>query len=43
MEARFDQIKDHLREAVQTNAYPPAEAIEGFSKLIASEIEQKKH
>ena len=42
VEARFDQIKDRLREAVQTDAYPPAEAIDGFSKLIASEIEQKK-
>ena len=27
MEARFDQIKDRLREAVQTNAYYPAEAM----------------
>ncbi len=39
-EARFDQIKDRLRESVQADAYPPAEAIDKFAKLIASEINQ---
>ncbi len=40
VEARFDQIKDRLRESVQTDAYPPTEAIDKFAKLIASEINQ---
>jgi len=31
-----------LREDVQADRYPPAEAIAQFSKLIASEIEQGK-
>lgn len=38
VETRFDQIKDRLREDVQADEYPPAEAIDQFSKLIASEI-----
>ena len=38
VETRFDQIKDKLREGVQADDYPPAEAIDQFSKLIASEI-----
>ena len=42
VEARFDQIKDGLREDVQADRYPPAEAIAQFSRLIASEIEQGK-
>ncbi|HBU60768.1 MAG TPA: hypothetical protein DEB48_13085 [Verrucomicrobiales bacterium] len=40
VEARFDQIKDRLRESVQADTYPPAEAIDKFAKLIASEIDQ---
>lgn len=40
VETRFDQIKDRLREDVQADEYPPAEAIDQFAKLIASEIEQ---
>ncbi len=42
VEARFDQIKDGLREDVQADRYPPAETISQFAKLIASEIEQGK-
>jgi len=38
VETRFDQIKDRLRDDVQTDKYPPAEAIDQFAKLIASEI-----
>ena len=38
-EARFDQIKERLREDVQADRYPPAQAIEQFSKLLATEIE----
>ncbi len=40
VETRFDEIKDRLREDVQADRYPPAEAIDQFAKLIASEIEQ---
>ena len=40
VETRFDQIKDRLREDVQADEYPPAETIDQFAKLIASEIEQ---
>ncbi|MDP6903078.1 MAG: hypothetical protein QF406_01395 [Verrucomicrobiota bacterium] len=39
VETRFDEIKDRLREDVQADRYPPAEAIDQFAKLIASEIE----
>jgi hypothetical protein len=38
VEARFDQVKDRLREDVRSDLYPPAEAIDQFSKLIAGEI-----
>jgi hypothetical protein len=40
VETRFGEIKDRLREDVQADEYPPAEAIDQFAKLIASEIEQ---
>ena len=40
VETRFNQIKDRLREDVQADRYPPVEAIDQFSKLIASEIDQ---
>ena len=42
VETRFNQIKDRLREDVQADRYPPVEAIDQFSKLIASEIDQGK-
>jgi len=38
-EARFDQIKERLRDDVQADRYPPSQAIEQFSKLLATEIE----
>ena len=38
VEARFDQVKNRLREEVQADRYPPTDAIDQFSKLIASEI-----
>ena len=38
-EARFDQIKERLREEVEADRYPPAEAIDQFSKLLATEIQ----
>ena len=37
--ARFDQIKERLREDVQADRYPPAQAIDQFAKLLATEIE----
>ena len=37
-EARFDQIKERLREEVEADRYPPAEAVDQFSKLLATEI-----
>ena len=40
VETRFGEIKDRLREDVQADEYPPAEAIDQLAKLIASEIEQ---
>ena len=42
IETRFTEIKDRLRDDVQADVYPPAETIEQFAKLIASEIEQGK-
>ena len=42
VETRFDQIKDRLREDVQADEYPPAEAIDQLAKLIASEIKHGK-
>lgn len=41
-EARFDQIKERLREDVQADRYPPVEAVDQFSKLLATEIEANK-
>ena len=41
-EARFDQIKERLRDDVEANRYPPTEAIEQFSKLLATEMEADK-
>jgi len=38
-EARFDQIKERLREEVQADRYPPVQAIDQFAKLLATEIE----
>ena len=38
-EARFDQIKERLREEVEADRYPPTAAIEQFSKLLATEIQ----
>ena len=38
-EARFDQIKERLREEVEADRYPPAAAIDQFSKLLATEIQ----
>ena len=42
VEMRFEQIKDRLRNDVQADLYPPAETIDQFAKLIASEIEHGK-
>ena len=42
VETHFDQIKDRLRDDVKADVYPPAETIQQFAKLIASEIEQGK-
>ncbi len=42
VEARFDQVKNRLREEVQADRYPPSEAIDQFSKLIASEIAENQ-
>ena len=42
VEARFAQVKDRLREDVRTDRYPPIEAIDQFSKLIASEIAESQ-
>jgi len=42
VEARFDQIKDRLRDEIQADRYPPPEAIEQFSKLLAAEIEENQ-
>ena len=38
-EARFDQIKERLRKDVEADRYPPMEAVDQFSKLLATEIE----
>jgi len=40
VESRFNEIKNRLKEDVQNDAYPSEEAIKGFAKLVASEIEQ---
>ena len=42
VEARFDQVKNRLREEVQTDRYPPQDAIDQFSKLIAGEIAENQ-
>ena len=42
VEARFNELKNQLREDVQNDSYPSEEAIKGFPKLVASEIEQTK-
>ena len=42
VEARFNELKNQLREDVQNDSYPSEEAIKGFAKLVASEIEQAK-
>ena len=42
VETRFTEIKDRLRDDVKADVYPPAETIQQFSKLIASEIELGK-
>ena len=41
-EARFNELKNQLREDVQNDSYPSEEAIDRFAKLIASESEQDK-
>ena len=41
-EARFNELKNQLREDVQNDSYPSEEAIDRFAKLIASESEQNK-
>ena len=42
VEARFNELKNQLREDVKNDSYPSEEAIKGFAKLVASEIEQTK-
>ncbi len=42
VEARFNELKNKLREDVQNDSYTTEEAIKGFAKLVASEIEQTK-
>ena len=39
VEARFDQVKNRLRAEVQADRYPPAEAIDQFSKLISDDAQ----
>ena len=42
VEARFNEIKDRLKEDVQNDTYPSEESIDSFAKLIASEAGQNK-